>query len=92
MLYAEFVSSEDPSQGAAIYWDGDKSPYDRVQQDSPLVVADWDEWHRLILEIQALREQRDVLLRRASLTLVSADREWQPVTAMTADLERGNDE
>ena len=92
MLYAEFVSSEDPSKGAAIYWDGDKSPYDTVKQDSPLVVADWDEWHRLILEIQALREQRDVLLRRASLTLVSADREWQPVTAMTADLERGNDE
>ena len=73
MLYADFVSSFDPSKGAAIYWDKDKSPDDKVQQDSPLVVADWDEWHRLIMEIQSLREQRDVLLRRASLTLVSND-------------------
>ena len=73
MLYADFVSSFDPSKGAAIYWDKDKSPDDKVQQDSPLVVADWDEWLRLILEIQSLREHRDVLLRRASLTLVSND-------------------
>ena len=73
MLYADFVSSFDPSKGAAIYWDKDKSPDDKVKQDSPVVIADWDEWHRLIMEIQALREQRDVLLRRASLTLVSND-------------------
>jgi hypothetical protein len=73
MLYADFVSSEDPSKGAAIYWDKDKSPDDPVTIDSPLVMADWDEWHRLIMEIQSLRDQRDVLLRRASLTLVSND-------------------
>ena len=26
MLYADFVSSEDPSKGAAIYWDKIKAP------------------------------------------------------------------
>tara|TARA_R100001244_G_scaffold25706_1_gene26046 strand:- start:45 stop:293 length:249 start_codon:yes stop_codon:yes gene_type:complete len=71
MLYADFVNPDDPSKGVAIYWDKDKSPDDKVQQDSPLVVADWDEWHRLIMEIQSLRDQRDVSLRRASLRLVS---------------------
>jgi len=70
MLYADFVNPDHPSKGVAIYWDKDKSPDDRVQQDSPLVMADWDEWHRLIMEIQSLRDQRDVLLRRASLQLV----------------------
>ena len=70
MLYADFVNPDDPSKGAAIYWDKDKSPDDKVQQDSPLIVADWDEWHRLIMEIQSLRDQRDVSLRRASLKLV----------------------
>ena len=71
MLYADFTSADDPSKGATIYWDKAKSPDDPVAMDSPLVVADWDEWHRLIMEIQSLRDQRDVLLRRASLTLVS---------------------
>ena len=71
MLYADFVNPDHPSKGAAIYWDHDKSPDDRVHMDSPLVVADWDEWHRLIMEIQSLRDQRDVSLRRASLRLVS---------------------
>ena len=73
MLYADFVNPDNPSEGAAIYWDHDKSPDDRVHMDSPLVVADWDEWHRLIMEIQSLRDQRDVSLRRASLKLVPDD-------------------
>ena len=37
MLYADFVSSEDPSKGAAIYWDKDKSPDDRVHMDLSLI-------------------------------------------------------
>ena len=73
MLYADFVNPDHPSKGVAIYWDHDKSPDDRVHMDSPLVVADWDEWHRLIMEIQSLRDQRDVSLRRASLRLVTDD-------------------
>jgi len=32
---------------------------------------DYEEMHRLILEMQSLREQRDVIMRRASLKVVS---------------------
>ena len=33
MLYADFVNPDHPSKGVAIYWDKDKSPDDKVQQE-----------------------------------------------------------
>ena len=59
MLIVKFADFNDPQKGAAIYQDCDESP-----QAGPLLVADWDVWHRLIMELQAKRDERDVLLMR----------------------------
>ena len=64
MLYATFARPDDTLAGVAIYDDGSHN------STGPLVVMDWDEMHRLILEMHSLRDQRDVHVRRASLTLV----------------------
>jgi len=63
MLYVDFARPDDTLAGVAIY--DDSSP-----NFGPLVVMDWDEMHRLILEMHSLRDQRDVHVRRAQLTLV----------------------
>jgi len=67
MLYATFARDEDTLAGIAICDD------ESHNSTGPLVVMDWDEMHRLVLEMQSLRDQRDVHIRRASLTLVSND-------------------
>ena len=66
MLFVDFARPDDTLAGVAIY--DDSSP-----NFGPLVVMDWDEMHRLILEMHSLRDQRDVHVRRAQLTLVSND-------------------
>ena len=64
MLYVDFAQSDDILAGVAIHDD------ESHNSTGPLVVMDWDEMHRLILEMHSLRDQRDVNVRRASLTLV----------------------
>ena len=77
MLYATFAQPDDVLAGIAIcddgatYDDGTPSKYNNTLSQGPLVVMDYDEMHRLILEMQSLRDQRDVHIRRAQLTLVS---------------------
>ena len=67
MLYVDFARPDDTLAGVAIYDD------ESHNSTGPLVVFDWDVMHRLILEMHSLRDQRDVHVRRASLTLVSND-------------------
>ena len=64
MLYVDFARPDDTLAGVAIYDD------ESHNSTGPLVVMDWDVMHRLILEMHSLRDQRDVNVRRASLTLV----------------------
>ena len=79
MLYVDFANPNDTLAGVAIYDDGatfdDGTPsqYNNRLSPAPLVMMDWEEMHRLILEMHSLRDQRDVHVRRASLTLVSND-------------------
>jgi uncharacterized protein (DUF885 family) len=63
MLYATFATKY-PGDGIAIYDD------ETHNSTGPLLRLDWDEVHRLGMEMQSLRDQRDVQLRRASIKLV----------------------
>jgi len=60
MLIVKFADAFAPEKGAAIYQDSDPSP-----EAGPLLVADWDVWHRLIMELQCKRDERDVFQARA---------------------------
>jgi hypothetical protein len=76
MLYATFAEPNDVLAGIAIYDDGamydDGTPskHNNARSQGPLVVMDYEEMSRIILEMQSLRDQRDVHIRRAKLTLV----------------------
>ena len=60
MLIVKFADAFAPEKGAAIYEDTDAS----AAGSGPLLTANWDVWHRLIMELQAKRDERDVLLMR----------------------------
>ena len=92
MLYATFAQPDDTLAGVAIYDDQTHN------STGPLVVMDYDEMHRLILEMQSLRDQRDVHIRRASLTLVpdimdmATARDEMPTTMEEMADKEANDE
>ena len=75
MLYATFATNY-PKDGIAIYDD------ETHNSTGPLLRLDWDEMHRLVMEMQSLRDQRDVQLRRDSIKLV-------PDTAADMDVNYG---
>ena len=60
MLIVKFADAFAPEKGAAIWEDSDASP-----EAGPLLVANWDVWHRIILELQCKRDERDVFQARA---------------------------
>ena len=60
MLIVKFADAFAPEKGAAIYEDADASP-----EAGPVLVANWDVWHRIILELQCKRDERDVFQARA---------------------------
>ena len=60
MLIVKFADAFAPEKGAAIWEDSDASP-----EACPLLVANWDVWHRIILELQCKRDKRDVFRARA---------------------------
>lgn len=104
MLYATFAQPDDVLAGIAIcddgatYDDGTPSKYNNTLSQGPLVVMDYDEMHRLILEMQSLRDQRDVHIRRAQLTLVpdimdmATARDEMPTTMEEMADKEANDE
>ena len=61
MLIVKFADAFAPEKGAAIYEDTDAS----AAGSGPLLTANWDVWHRLILELQCKRDERDVFQARA---------------------------
>ena len=61
MLIVKFADAYAPEKGAAIYEDSDANP-----EAGPLLVANWDVWHRLILELQCKRDEREVFRARAA--------------------------
>ena len=104
MLYATFAQPDDILAGiaicddGAIYDDGTPSKHNNALSQGPLVVMDYEEMSRLILEMQSLRDQRDVHVRRAKLTLVpdimdmATARDEMPTTMEEMADKEANDE
>ena len=61
MLIVKFADAFAPEKGAAIYEDTDAS----AAGSGPLLTANWAVWHRLIMELQVKRDERDVFQARA---------------------------